>query len=218
VGRCRCGSGYRASKSRNARARYWHLLTVPIFSCLPLLSFSTSRYMYAARGIPPVNLYHFDTWYILNLLTYTHLHPLNFHGNFFLILFRIFGCRVWHPAHIGRHLQLQCLFNTSFFRSPFTKASADGAPPTHVVEIREQCLLTIAQAPPHFSTIHSPSFHPPSLIASERSCITTAISISVFQYFSMRPAGSGSQNCEVTTGGTTCTVHGGSYGQSIWQI
>jgi hypothetical protein len=37
VGRCRCGLRYRARKSRNARARYWHLLTVPFWIVLPLL-------------------------------------------------------------------------------------------------------------------------------------------------------------------------------------
>jgi hypothetical protein len=36
VGRCRDGSRYRASKSRNARARYWHLLTYSIWIGLPL--------------------------------------------------------------------------------------------------------------------------------------------------------------------------------------
>jgi hypothetical protein len=28
---------YRTSKSRNARARYWHLLTYPFWKCLPLV-------------------------------------------------------------------------------------------------------------------------------------------------------------------------------------
>jgi hypothetical protein len=37
VGRCRCGLRYRASKSRNARARHWHILTYPIFTVSPLV-------------------------------------------------------------------------------------------------------------------------------------------------------------------------------------
>jgi hypothetical protein len=37
VGRWRCGLRYRASKSRNARASYWHKLAVSIFSVSPLV-------------------------------------------------------------------------------------------------------------------------------------------------------------------------------------
>jgi hypothetical protein len=37
VGRCRCRLRCRASKSHGARARYWHTLTIPIFSWSPLV-------------------------------------------------------------------------------------------------------------------------------------------------------------------------------------
>jgi hypothetical protein len=35
--RCRCGLRYRASKSRNARASYWHILTHPFWNNTPLV-------------------------------------------------------------------------------------------------------------------------------------------------------------------------------------
>jgi hypothetical protein len=37
VGRWRCESRYRASKSRNAHARYWHILTSSSFSVSPIV-------------------------------------------------------------------------------------------------------------------------------------------------------------------------------------
>jgi hypothetical protein len=35
--RCRCELRYRASKLRNARASYWHILTYPFWIVLPLV-------------------------------------------------------------------------------------------------------------------------------------------------------------------------------------
>jgi hypothetical protein len=103
---------------------------------------------------------------------------MNFHGLPWRSLFRIAGCFLWRPTHTSRHRQLQCLFNTSPFRSACTKTSADGAPPSRCAKTTKHCAFTISQAPSHFS-IHSAMIHPPSvafLIASARSCFATHVS------------------------------------------
>ena len=103
---------------------------------------------------------------------------MNFHGLPWRSFFRIAGCFLWRPTHTSRHRQLQCLFNTSPFRSACTKASADGAAPSRCAETAKQCAFTISQAPSH-SSLHSAMIHPPFLaflIVSARSCFATQVS------------------------------------------
>jgi hypothetical protein len=54
VRRCRCGLQDRANKSRNARARHWHILTVPIFTVSPLVLSIVLKFLVPARLQIPV--------------------------------------------------------------------------------------------------------------------------------------------------------------------